>query len=152
VPGEPGYSYSKIERRNNIMFKVISIMSLTVMVVILSGCAAIQGEQASSTEEMLAAAGFKIVAADTPDEMNMLNSLTPNKVQFSVRDNKPLYWYADPYKCKCVWTGDQAAYDRYERMVYESNLVDEEQEAAMMAEQAEFGPGLWGWAGGPWGW
>jgi hypothetical protein len=134
------------------MLKVISVLSLTAMILVLGACAAIQGEQAASTEDMLAAAGFKIVAADTPQEMNMLNSLTPNKVQFSVRDNKPLYWYADPYNCKCVWTGDQAAYDRYERMVYESNLVDEEQEAAMMAEQAEFGPGLWGWAGGPWGW
>jgi hypothetical protein len=134
------------------MLKVMSALSLTVMILVLGACAAIQGEQSKSTEELLAAAGFQIVAADTPDEMNMLNSLTPNKVQFSVRDNKPLYWYADPYNCKCVWTGDQAAYDRYEKLVYESNLVDEEQEAAMMAEQAEFGPGLWGWAGGPWGW
>lgn len=118
----------------------------------IAGCAAIQGEEAKSTEEMLAAAGFIIVSADTPEKLNMLNTLAPNKIQFSVRDNKPLYIYADPYNCKCMWTGDQAAYNRYERMVYESNLVNEEQEAAMMAEQAEFGPGLWGWAGGPWGW
>ncbi|MEW6146236.1 MAG: hypothetical protein AB1598_14580 [Thermodesulfobacteriota bacterium] len=134
------------------MSKVMSALSMAAMMLVLGACAAIQGEQSKSTEELLAAAGFQIVAADTPEEMNMLNSLTPNKVQFSVRDNKPLYWYADPYNCKCVWTGDQAAYDRYENLVYESNLVDEEQEAAMMAEQAEFGPGLWGWAGGPWGW
>jgi len=134
------------------MLQVRLSLSALAMIVILAGCAAIQGEQAKSTEELLSAAGFQMVPADTPEEVNMLNSLTPKKVQFSVRDNKPLYWYADPYDCKCVWTGDQAAYDRYERMIYESNLVNEEEEAAMLAEQAEFGPGLWGWAGGPWGW
>jgi hypothetical protein len=128
------------------------ILSVLVAIVLLAGCAAMHGEQAKSTEEMLSAAGFVMIPADTPAKMNMLNSLTPNKVQFSVRDNKPLYWYADPYDCKCVWTGDQAAYNRYEGMVYESNMVNEEDEAAMLAEQAEFGPDLWGWAGGPWGW
>jgi len=128
------------------------VLSLLAAIFILSGCAAIQGEQAKSTEELLAAAGFQIVSADTPEELKMLNSVAPNKIQFSVRDNKPLYWYTDPNNCQCIWTGDQAAYDRYQQMVYESNIVNEEEETAMMAEQAEFGPGLWGWAGGPWGW
>ena len=134
------------------MLRVKFALSLLLLVTAIAGCAAIQGEEAKSTDEMLAAAGFIIVSADTPEKEKMLDTLTPNKIQFSVRDNNPLYVYADPYNCKCIWTGDQAAYDRYQRMVYESNLVNEEEEAAMMAEQAEFGPGLWGWAGGPWGW
>jgi hypothetical protein len=134
------------------MYRIGFALTSVVLLFAISGCAAIQGEKAASTDEMLAAAGFIIVSADTPEQEQMLNSLTPNKVQFSVRDNKPLYWYADPYNCKCIWTGDQAAYDRYEKLVYESNLVNEEQETAMMVEQAEFGPGFWGWAGGPWGW
>ncbi len=119
----------------------------------LAGCAAIQGDEAKSTEQLLAASGFQMVPAETAQQVEMLNSLTPYKVQFSVRDNKPLYWYADPKKCKCVWTGNQAAYQRYEQMVYETSLVNQEQEAAMLAEQAEFGGlGYWGWMGGPWGW
>jgi hypothetical protein len=123
------------------------------LVLVIAGCAAIKGEEAKSTDQMLAAAGFQAVPAETPKQEEMLNSLTPYKVQFSVKDNKALYWYADPKNCKCVWTGDQAAYQRYEKMVYESNLIDQEQEAAMLAEQAEFGGfGYWGWMGGPWGW
>lgn len=120
----------------------------------LIGCAAIQTEETVDTESLLSAAGFQMVPADTPAEVDMLNSLPPNKVQFSVKDNKPLYWYADPNDCKCVWTGDQAAYDRYQNLVVQSNIANEEEEAAMMAEQAEFGPGIgyWGWMGGPWGW
>jgi hypothetical protein len=134
------------------MIRVSIIIPVVAAIALLAGCAAIQSEQAKSTDELLSAAGFIMVPADTPEKLNMLKTLTPKKVQFSVRDNKPLYWYADPYDCKCIWTGDQAAYDRYERMVYESNLVNQEETAAMLAEQAEFGPGLWGWAGGPWGW
>ncbi|MEQ9619535.1 MAG: hypothetical protein RIG61_10220 [Deltaproteobacteria bacterium] len=135
------------------MIQVRNAFSVLLLVSLLIGCAAIQSEETRSTEEMLGAAGFQMVPAETPKQVEMLNSLTPYKVQFSVRDNKPLYWYADPQNCKCVWTGDQAAYERYERMVYESNLVNQEQETAMLAEQAEFGGfGYWGWMGGPWGW
>ena len=135
------------------MLQFRNAFPVLLLISLLIGCAAIQSEESRSTEEMLAAAGFQTVPAETPKQVDMLNSLTPYKVQFSVKDNKPLYWYADPKNCKCVWTGDQAAYERYQQMVYESNLIDEEQEAAMMAEQAEFGGfGYWGWMGGPWGW
>ncbi len=135
------------------MIRVRNLFLIVLLVSAVTGCAAIQGEEAKSTEEILAAAGFQMVPAETPKQVEMLNSLTPYKLQFSVKDNKPLYWYADPQNCKCVWTGDQAAYQRYERMQYETNLVNEEEDAAMMAEQAEFGGfGYWGWMGGPWGW
>ena len=69
-----------------------------------------------------------------------------------MKDNKPLYWYADPDNCGCVWTGDQDAYNRYEKLLVESNIAEEQQETAEMMEEAEFAPGYWGWAGGPWGW
>jgi len=118
----------------------------------LIGCAAIKTEETVNTESLLSAAGFKMVPATTPKEKDMLSSLTPNKVQFSVKDNKPLYWYADPDNCGCVWTGDQDAYNRYERLLVESNIAEEQQETAEMMEEAEFAPGYWGWAGGPWGW
>lgn len=118
----------------------------------LIGCAAIKTEETVSTESLLSAAGFKMVPATTPKEKDMLSSLTPNKVQFSVKDNKPLYWYADPDNCGCVWTGDQDAYNRYEKLLVESNIAEEQQETAEMMEEAEFAPGYWGWAGGPWGW
>ncbi len=118
----------------------------------LIGCAAIKTEETVSTESLLSAAGFKMVPATTPAEVDMLNSLPPNKVQFSVKNNQPLYWYADPVNCNCVWTGDQAAYDRYQRLVVESNIAEEQQETAEMMEEAAFGPGYWGWMGGPWGW
>jgi hypothetical protein len=111
-----------------------------------------RSHNAQSTEELLSAAGFIMVPATTSEEMANLNTLTPLKVEFSVKDNKPLYWYADPYNCKCVYTGDQAAYDSFQRLQAEQNIADEYQEAALMNEQAAVNANMWGWMGGPWGW
>lgn len=129
----------------------ISILS-ALTVFLLVGCAAIKSQDAQSTEQMLAAAGFVMIPAETPEEMANLNSLTPLKVEFSVKDNKPLYWYADPYNCKCVYTGDQAAYDSYQKIRVAQNIADEQEEAALMNEQAMTDANMWGWLGGPWGW
>ena len=121
-------------------------------VLLLAGCAAIKSQDAQSTEQMLAAAGFVMIPAETPEEIANLNTLTPLKVEFSVKDNKPLYWYADPYNCKCVYTGDQAAYDSYQKIRVAQNIADEQEEAALMNEQAMTDANMWGWLGGPWGW
>ena len=129
-------------------FVLLSLLS----VFIIAGCAAIESNEAQSTEELLVAAGFVMVPADTPEKVANLNTLTPLKVEFSVKDNKPLYWYADPYNCKCVYTGDQAAYERYEKLNVEQNIANEQEEAAMMNEDAMLDANMWGWMGGPWGW
>lgn len=131
-----------------IRFLILWVLSFFV----LAGCAAVKSNEAQSTEELLVAAGFVMVPADTPEEIANLNTLTPLKVEFSVKDNKPLYWYADPYNCKCVYTGDQAAYQRYEKLNVEQNIANEEQEAAFMNENAMLDANMWGWMGGPWGW
>ncbi len=105
-----------------ISFKVAvpALLALSLLI----GCAAVKTEETVSTESLLSAAGFKMVPATTPAEVDMLNSLPPNKVQFSVKNNQPLYWYADPVACNCVWTGDQAAYNRYQGLVVESNIAE----------------------------
>ena len=128
-----------------------SLLAMSI-VILLSGCATVKSHDAQSTEELLGASGFVMIPAETPEEIANLNTLTPLKVEFSVKDNKPLYWYADPYSCKCVYTGDQAAYERYQKLRVEKNIADEEQEAALMNEQAAANANMWGWLGGPWGW
>ena len=123
-----------------ILFVVVSIL----------GCAAIQANKTQEQEQLLSAAGFAMVPATTQAELENLNTLTPHRVLFSVRDNKPLYWYADPTNCKCVYTGDQAAYQRYEKLLTESQIANEVEQAAISNEVAA--DNMWGWMGGPWGW
>ena len=127
--------------------KVILVLFLLVPVI---GCAAIQSNKTQTQEQLLSAAGFIMVPATTQAELENLNTLTPHKVLFSVKDNKPLYWYADPTECRCVYTGDQEAYQRYEKLLTESQIADEVEDAALSNEVAE--SNMWGWMGGPWGW
>jgi len=127
--------------------KVFSVLFLLVSVI---GCAAIQSNKTQKQEQLLSAAGFAMIPATTTAELENLNTLTPHKVLFSVKDNKPLYWYADSTECRCVYTGDQAAYQRYEQLLTESQIANEVEDAAISNEVAE--SNMWGWMGGPWGW
>lgn len=132
------------------MIKKLNMLFVLFIVVSIVGCAAIQSNKTQSQEQLLSAAGFIMVPATTPAEFENLNTLTPHKVLFSVKDNKPLYWYADPTNCRCVYTGDQEAYQRYERLLTESQIANEVEDAAISNEAA--GANMWGWMGDPWGW
>jgi hypothetical protein len=128
----------------------LNLFFVLFLLVTIVGCAAIQANKTQEQEQLLSAAGFIMVPAMTPAELENLNTLTPHKVLFSVKDNKPLYWYADPTNCRCVYTGDQQAYQRYERLLTESQIADEVEDAAISNEVAE--ANMWGWMGSPWGW
>ncbi|MFQ5788707.1 MAG: hypothetical protein ACE5H1_12090 [Thermodesulfobacteriota bacterium] len=129
----------------------MTIFGLVVLTVL--GCAAIHKSEAEQTDKLLAAAGFKTLPADTPQKMQMLDSLPPLKLKYRLKDGKPLYFFADPYDCKCIYTGDQAAYARFQKLAEQAQIAEEEQQAALMNEEAamQFGPFGWGWLGGPWG-
>ena len=132
------------------MLNKMKAFFILILVISIVGCAAIQSNKTQEQEQLLSAAGFKMIPATTQAEIENLNTLTPHKVMFSVKDNKPLYWYADPTNCKCVYTGDQAAYQRYEKLLTESQIADEVEQAAISNEVAS--DNMWGWMGGPWGW
>jgi len=132
------------------MIKRFKVLSVLLLLVPIFGCASIQANKTQNQEQLLSAAGFIMVPATTQAELENLNSLTPHKVLFSVKDTKPLYWYADPTDCKCVYTGDQSAYQRYEQLLTESQIANEVEDAAISNEVDE--ANMWGWMGGPWGW
>jgi len=132
------------------MIRKLNLFFVSFLLVTVVGCATIQAKKTQEQEQLLSAAGFIMVPATTPAELENLNTLTPHKVLFSVKDNKPLYWYADPTNCRCVYTGDQETYQRYERLLTESQIANEVEDAAISNEAA--GANMWGWMGGPWGW
>lgn len=98
-------------------------------------------------ENLLAAAGFVAKAASSPAQQAALKSLPANKFVQQNYKNNTVYLYADPIVCQCVYSGDQAAYSKYQQMVFQKNLADEQEATAnMQANTFDFGP--WG---GPWG-
>lgn len=104
----------------------------------IAGCAALnQGdeltpvERAKDVEPMLQAAGFSSFAAQTPDQMKQLQALPPQKLAYYVGgQGQTRYWYADPDYCKCVFQGNEDAYQRYEDIRLQNQLAQREQAAA----------------------
>lgn len=105
----------------------------------LTGCALFgpsPEKQAEKIEPMLAAAGFVSFPADTPEKQAALAKLTPVRLTYSIRGGKPHYWYADPYRCQCIWMGDEARYRKYETLKVQSDIQSSELATARMEEGA----------------
>jgi hypothetical protein len=115
------------------------ILTLVALGLSVTGCAAYRAHQTAETEQVLAAAGFQVQPADTPEKLAHLQTLTPRKVVRDTRDGQPQYVYADPETCKCVYVGDEKRYQRYRELSLQKQIAD---------ESAQY------WSGwrGPWGW
>jgi hypothetical protein len=111
------------------------------MCVAVSACVS-PGQRVQNKEDMLAASGFTLVPANTPERQASLASLPPHKFVHQVRGNKVIYTYADPTICGCLYVGDQVAYGRYRENVFQKRLADEQQMTAQMNENWDWGP--WG--------
>ena len=119
-------------------------LGLLAVVVVLGGCAAVERRQAQDTEAVLAAAGFQMRPADTPEKLAHLQTLTPRRIVPHAKDGQMFFVYADPTGCQCVWVGDQAAYQRYQQLALQKQLAQEQMMAAQMNEDAAMNWGLWG--------
>ena len=113
--------------------------------VLLAVCAAVLGcaAQVQNKEDMLAAAGFTLVPANTPQRQASLSSLPPHKFVRQARNNAVLYTYADPTICDCLYVGNQTAYDRYRQDVFVKHIANEQQMTAQIYEMdwRPWGPG-----------
>jgi hypothetical protein len=116
---------------------------IAALAIALAGCTAIHKQQAAQTQPLLAAAGFELQMADTPERLATLQSVVPQRKVFSVAAaDGPRFVYADAEYCQCVYAGDQQAYERYQRMVIKQRLAAEQDMAAQMGDDPAM-PGAW---------
>jgi hypothetical protein len=98
-------------------------------------------------EDSLAAAGFVIRPANTPERKAMLARLPAHHFVKQEQGDSINYVYADPLVCGCLYVGSQQAYGQYREHQQEQQLADERQ---MTAES--YSDASWNWnAWGPWG-
>jgi hypothetical protein len=95
-------------------------------------------------EDMLAAAGFVLQPANTPERLAALKSLPPHRFVQQTKNNTVIYVYGDPTICRCVYFGTQQAYGTYRSMVFQQKIANEQQMTAFMQQQAAFDFGPWG--------
>lgn len=110
-------------------------------------CAAIHKGEAIKTERLLAASGFQMQLADTPQKMAKLETMTQRKLVPHQKDGMTFFVYADALECKCVYAGGQQANERFQRLLIQQDIANQEEMTASMNEDAAMDWGAWG----PWG-
>ena len=119
-------------------------MTLAISALLVTaGCAEIQESNAIATERELAAAGFQMKFATTPEQLAKAQALPQHKLTPTPGPNgENRFVYADATDCKCVYVGTDAAYDRYQNLQVKQRIAENEEAASMNW-------GAWG-AWGPW--
>ncbi len=121
------------------------LLPLALVAALFTGCAAIEKAERKSTEQLLAAAGFQVIPANTPQRQQSLATLKPYTIQRTIKGNNVYYVYPD-VNGNFAYIGDQAAYGKYQNLVVQQQISDNN----VMAAQMETMPGMWGgW--GYWG-
>jgi len=118
--------------------------ALVSVIVVASGCAAMRKSEVDTQEQLLSAAGFQMKLADSPAKLTHLQTLTSQKLVPHTKDGKLYYVYADPEFCKCMYVGNDAAYQKYQDLALKEKLSQERLNAAAMNENAAMNWGMWG--------
>jgi hypothetical protein len=124
-----------------------SVVFAALLTVIALAACETQQQRVTEREDNLAAAGFVIKPANTPERQAMLARLPAHK--FVVRQNGDTihYVYADPLVCGCLYVGTQQAFNQYKANQLAQHLADEQ----LMTAQT-YSDAAWNWpAWGPWG-
>jgi membrane-bound lytic murein transglycosylase len=118
------------------------ILAVAILFAALAGCASVKKSNATDTENLLAASGFRMKQADTPEKLEHLKTLTQRKVVPQDRNGTTYYIYADAEFCKCLYAGNEEAYQKFRNLSEKQNIAE-------MNENAAMDWGMWG----PWpGW
>ena len=75
-----------------------------------------------------------------------MQTLTQRKIISHQRGGKVYYVYADALACKCMYIGNEAAYQRYQQLLVERQIAAQQRLAAEMNMDAAINWGMWG----PW--
>jgi hypothetical protein len=135
-------------------------LAATGLTAALSLAACATQDSGPSKQEMMTAAGFKMKMADTPTKLASLSKLPQHHFIHRQYKDKTLTLWADAAGCKCLYFGDQAAWEAYAQERLAKHLVEENEnaatmdsEAAMMNDQAAALNSMdWGaWGDAAWG-
>ncbi len=120
--------------------KFLTVAALALLGLTTAAC--VTNEQ--NRENLLVAAGFRIRLADTPEKVASLKSLPPHQFVAQSQNGQPVFLYADPTACGCIYYGTQDNLQAYQQMMFQQKLANEQQMTAMMNENAAFDFGPWG--------
>jgi DNA-binding NarL/FixJ family response regulator len=123
-------------------FRILS--AIVALLAVAAGCASTQ-----SKENMLVAAGFKVIVPKTAAQQQKLKALPPDKVTMVQKSGKTHYVFPDAANNR-AYVGGPKQYQSYRQLRLEKKMADEKVEAAEMNLEATMDWDAWGGWGG-WG-
>ena len=123
-------------------FSPIGAFALLVLVL---GCSSTQTQ---NKENLLIAAGFKVIVPSTAVQQQKLQALPAGKVTLVQKDGKTYYVFPDAANNQ-AYVGGPTQYQAYKQLRLENKLTNENLEAAEMNQDAAMDWGAWGGWGGP---
>jgi hypothetical protein len=121
----------------------LTVLGLVAAMAGFQGCASMD---ASNTESLLSAAGFRTRTPSTPKQQALYSQMTPYKLERRQKKGKVLYTYADKQK-GIVYVGGEAEYQQYKQLALRQSIAQSQLEAAEINETAALD---WGPDWGPW--
>jgi len=120
---------------NITMLRLSRVFGAIVLGGLLSSCAMMEAQETKDTEQLLAAAGFKMKLADTPAKMAHLKTLTQHKIVPHQKDGAVYYIYADAANCQCFYWGQDQSYQNFMQLQEQQNIANEERMTAEINEE-----------------
>lgn len=117
------------------------VFGAIVLLALVTGCAT----TSTSTTDLLSAAGFKLVPADTPKKEELLKSLPTGQLSLITYKGKSFYVQPDVPNNR-AYVGTPAEYQTYQQLRLAKQLSNDNLMAAQMNQNAMYG---WGGAWGP---
>lgn len=128
-------------------FKHIFVFALLALA---AGCTSTQ-TQTQNKENLLIAAGFRVITPRTAAQQQKLQSLPPGNVTLVQKDEKNYYVFPDAANNQ-AYVGGPTQYQAYQQLRLEKKLAAESLEAAQINQDASMDWGGWGgWGGRGWG-
>jgi len=119
--------------------------AIAVVMLALSGCAAIQGQAATDSEQILAQAGFRRESASSQGATSAgSQALKVRQLTAETQNGSTTYEFYDPEFCHCTYVGGAKEYAELQRLRHAR--ADEHQQLlrTSVAGLADPDPALWG--------
>jgi hypothetical protein len=105
----------------------VRLSAILALLVLVAGCATAQ-----HTENLLSAAGFKVVVAGAPKQEQKLKSLSPGKITMVRRNDRTYYVFPDAAHDR-IYLGTRREYQNYQQMLLDNKIAAQDRVDAEMA-------------------
>ena len=127
------------------VFTGFSLIGAFALLALTVGCT---GMQTQNKENLLIAAGFKVITPHTAAQQEKLQALPSDKVTLVQKNGKIYYVFPDAANNQ-AYVGGPTQYQAYKQLRLANKLANENLEAAEMNQDASMDWGTWGGWGGP---